>query len=45
MIFALIAAIPVLLLTALHFYETSTRAPFRARAARSTLENTLNGRR
>ena len=45
MAFALIAAVPAVLLTAMYFYERRDPLPLRARAARSTLENALRGRR
>ena len=43
MTFTLLAAIPAAMLTAMYFYERREVAPLRARAARSTVINTLRG--
>ena len=46
MTYSLLAAIPAALLTVMFLYERRTAAvPCRARAARSTLDNALRGRR
>ncbi len=45
MTFAILAAIPTVLLTAMYLYERRDPLPLRARAARSTLDNALRGRR
>jgi hypothetical protein len=46
MTYSLLAAIPAALLTAMFLYERrSGGVPCRARAARSTLDNALRGRR
>ena len=43
MTFTLLAAIPACLLAAMYLYERREAAPLRARAARSTVVNTLRG--
>ena len=46
MIFTMLAAVPAALLTAMYLYERRFQAvPHRARAARSTRDNALRGRR
>jgi len=46
MTYTLLAAIPAAILTAMFLYERRTGfVPSRARAARSTLDNALRGRR
>jgi len=45
MTFTLLAAVPAAILTAMYLYEKRRPAPLRARAARSTLDNALRGRR
>ena len=45
MTYSLLAAIPAALLTAMFLYERRAGVPCRARAARSTLDNALRGRR
>lgn len=41
----LLAAVPAAILTAMYLYERRRPVPLRARAARSTLNNALRGRR
>ena len=45
MTFTILAAVPAAILTAMYFYERREAVPLRARAARSTVVNTLRGRR
>ena len=45
MTFTLLAAVPAVLLTVMYLYERREAVPLRARAARSTLDNALRGRR
>ena len=45
MTFTLLAAIPAAILTAMYLYERRTTSPLRARAAVSTRDNALRGRR
>lgn len=45
MTFAILAAVPAVVLTAWYLYERREPMPLRARAARSTLDNALRGRR
>ncbi|UPT74686.1 MAG: hypothetical protein M0D55_02875 [Elusimicrobiota bacterium] len=46
MTFTILAAVPAALLTAMYFYERRANStPHRARAAKSTLDNALRGRR
>lgn len=40
-----LAAVPAAVLTAMYLYERRGPAPLRARAAKSTLDNALRGRR
>lgn len=43
--FTILAAVPAAILTAMFLYERREAIPLRARAARSTLDNALRGRR
>ena len=45
MTFTLLAAIPAAILTAMYLYERRETSPLRARAAVSTRDNAVNGRR
>ncbi|MDD5303142.1 MAG: hypothetical protein PHS14_08530 [Elusimicrobia bacterium] len=45
MTFTLLAAVPAAILTAMYLYERRAASPLRARAARSTLDNAIRGRR
>ncbi len=45
MTFTILAAVPACLLTAMYLYERREATPLRARAAKSTLDNALRGRR
>ena len=45
MTFTLLAAVPAAILTAMYLYERRRPSPLRARAAKSTLDNALRGRR
>ncbi len=45
MTITLLAAVPAAILTAMYLYERRELTPLRARAARSTRDNALRGRR
>lgn len=46
MTYTILAAVPAALLAAMYIYETRANpTPLRARAAKSTLDNALRGRR
>jgi len=45
MTFTLLAAVPAAILTAMYLYERREASPLKARAARSTVDNALSGRR
>lgn len=45
MTYTLLAALPAAILTAMYLYERRREYPLRARAAKSTLDNALRGRR
>ena len=45
MTFTLLAAVPAAILTAMYLYERRSPPALKARAARSTLNNALRGRR
>ena len=45
MAITLLAAVPAAILTAMYLYERSQASPLRARAAVSTRDNALRGRR
>lgn len=45
MTFTILAAVPAAILTAMYLHERRGPLPLRARAARSTLDNALRGRR
>lgn len=45
MTMTILAAVPAVILTAMYLYERREVTPLRARAARSTVDNALRGRR
>ncbi len=45
MTYTILAAVPAAILTAMYLYERREAVPLKARAARSTVVNTLRGRR
>ncbi len=45
MTFTLLAAVPAAILTAMYLFERRRPVPLKARAARSTRDNALSGRR